>query len=114
MSTHAGTRWLPWPGKEAVAGTCTFLVLLFLSFSTYRHSHVWLPPFPPAHTHTQVQRMEHALRAVEATLYGMRKPHRLLERASLDVVSISQLQAAVDSFAAVGDVSALMMPGDEM
>lgn len=48
--------------------------------------------------------MEHALRAVEHTLYGMRKPRRL-DRASLDAVSIHQLQAAVDNFAAVGEAA---------
>jgi hypothetical protein len=57
--------------------------------------------------------METALRAVEHTLYGMRKPGRV-DRASLDALSITQLQAAVDSFAAVGDGAALMMAGDEM
>jgi hypothetical protein len=58
----------------------------------------------------QVQRMEHALRSVEHTLYGMRKPRRL-DRASLDAVSIHQLQAAVDNFAAVGD-GVMMMSHD--
>lgn len=72
-----------------------------------------LTPSSPSPTHkrlVQVQRMETALRAVEQTLYGMRKPRRL-DRASLDVVSISQLQAAVDNFAAVGDGALAMMGG---
>lgn len=61
----------------------------------------------------QVQRMEHALRAVECTLYGMRKPRRL-DRASLDAVSITQLQAAVDNFAAAGEGAVMMMGADDM
>lgn len=48
-----------------------------------------------------LQRMEAALRAVEHMLYGARKPRRV-DRASLDAVSIQQLQAAVEQFAAVG------------
>lgn len=56
--------------------------------------------------------MESALRAVEHTLYGMRKPRRL-DRASLDAVSIHQLQAAVDNFATAGE-GALLMAADEM
>lgn len=55
----------------------------------------------------QLQRMEAALRAVERMLYGMRKPTRL-DRASLDAVSIHQLQAAVDNFAAVGEAGIML------
>jgi hypothetical protein len=47
----------------------------------------------------QLQRMESALRAVEQMAVGMRRP-RHLDRASLDAVSIHQLQAAVDHFGA--------------
>lgn len=79
------------------------------------HPLIIAPPptlLPQSYSHTQVQRMEHALRSVEHTLYGMRKPRRL-DRASLDLVSISQLQAAVDNFAAVGE-GGLALGGDTM
>jgi hypothetical protein len=37
-----------------------------------------------------------------------------VDGASYGALSATQLQAAVDSFAAVGDGAALMMAGDEM